>query len=320
MATLYLDRKNLEVKLDGQALALYEQGEKRGTVPLKPLDRVIVRGNIVLESRLLCAMQEHGVDIVLMSGRYGRSGAMAFAHSHKDVRRRLAQYRLFFDRDSQLLMARDLVLSKCIKQRQFLQRALSVRADLRHVLLKADRSLADSEQKLVNLDMSTASVMQLRGLEGGAAAVYFSAYKTLFPDALRFSRRLRRPPPDPVNVCLSLGYTLLHYEAVSVCRQTGIDPLLGFYHEPAYGRESLACDLIEPLRPRLDAMVWTLFRERVVRAEHFSAQGKHCQMNKAGRKHFYAMYESFVQPLRRLLRIQAFRLSRQFLQQAPELW
>jgi len=319
MATLYLDRKNLTVKLDGHALALYENGEKRGTAPLKQLERVVVRGNIFLESRLLCAMGEHQVDVVFMTGRNGRAASMAFSHSHNDVRRRLAQYRLFFDRDTQLEMARELVLAKCTKQMQFLETALAQRPDLRYELVKAERSLAKLERNLVELDMRQASLMQLRGLEGGAAAVYFSAYKSLFPQSLQFKQRLRRPPPDPVNACLSLGYTLLHYEAVSVCRQVGIDPMLGFYHEPAYGRESLACDLIEPLRPRLDDLVWGLFKDKILRADHFSDEQGRCQLNKAGRKNFYAMYESFVHPVRRLLRLQGHRLARRFLSQAPEL-
>ena len=48
MSCLYLDRKNLAVKLDGQALALYEDNVKKGTVPLHLLDRVVLRGNVQL--------------------------------------------------------------------------------------------------------------------------------------------------------------------------------------------------------------------------------------------------------------------------------
>ncbi len=319
MATLYLDRRNLHVKLDGQALALYENGEKRGTVPLRQLERVVVRGNISLESRLLCAMGEHRVDVLFMTGRNGRAGSMAFSHSHNDARRRLGQYDLSFDSEFQWRLARELVLGKCNKQRQLLQKALAQRPDLRQPLLKADRTLTDVERTLAALQRADSSVEQVRGLEGGAAAGYFAAFRTLFPASLGFSRRMRRPPPDPVNVCLSLGYTLLHFEAVSVCRQVGIDPLIGFYHEPAYGRESLACDLIEPLRPRLDELVWRLFKDKALRGEHFSQEGGRCQMNKAGRRHFYAMYEQFAHPLRRLLRLQAYRLARLYLQRAEEL-
>lgn len=41
-------------------------------------------------------------------------------------------------------------------------------------------------------------------------------------------------------------------EAVQACQGAGLDPFVGFFHQPAYGCESLACDLIEPLHPRID--------------------------------------------------------------------
>jgi hypothetical protein len=70
---------------------------------------------------------------------------------------------------------------------------------------------------------------------------------------LIFGGRNRRPPRDPANAVLSLGYTLLHFEAVRACYGAGLDPMIGFFHNLDFGRESLACDLVEPLRPRLDA-------------------------------------------------------------------
>ena len=47
------------------------------------------------------------------------------------------------------------------------------------------------------------------------------------------------------------------------------DPLVGFFHRPAFGRESLACDIVEPLRPRIDEWVWQLFRTRLLRTDSF---------------------------------------------------
>lgn len=50
----------------------------------------------------------------------------------------------------------------------------------------------------------------LRGLEGGGASTYFSAYTKMFPESVDFTKRNKRPPQDPVNAMLSLCYTLLH--------------------------------------------------------------------------------------------------------------
>jgi CRISPR-associated protein Cas1 len=49
---------------------------------------------------------------------------------------------------------------------------------------------------------------QLRGIEGAAAAKYFSLLSLAVPSELAFSGRNRRPPKDPVNALLSFGYVL----------------------------------------------------------------------------------------------------------------
>ncbi len=314
MSTLYLDRKNLNLKLDGLALALYENDQKRGTIPLKGLEKIIVRGSVQLETRILGACCENQVDVLFLSGRNSSRQSALFRHSHADVRRRLAQFNASQNPVLQQNLVRQLVAGKVLKQQQLLKKALQARPDLRLTLTKANQTLTGIIQTMSADNADTISIEQFRGYEGSAAAAYFGAYTQLFPPSLNFSQRQKRPPKDPVNACLSLGYTLLHFEAVSVCHQVGLEPLLGFYHEPFYGRESLACDLIEPLRPRLDEWIWEWFRERQLTKEHFSEEQGGCLLNKAGRKLFYAGYESRVHPLRRLLRLQGFQLARFYLE------
>lgn len=302
MSTLYLDRKDLAVKMDGETMALYENGERRGTVPLHMLERIVVKGNVDFESRLFCALGERNIAVMFLSGRSNRLNAMSFNHSHNDVTRRLAQLHGYFQPALRSELSAKLIQGKLRNQLQFLQDALTARPDLRKPLFAAAASIESIKLRLEQMPPDAATPDQLRGFEGSSAAVYFSAYTELFPASLGFAKRIKRPPTDPVNACLSLGYTLLHFDAVRICLMTGLEPLLGFYHEPAFGRESMACDLIEPMRPYLDKLVWDLFRERQLGAHHFTADKGRCLMNKAGRKIFYARYEMFAVPVRRLLR------------------
>ena len=110
MSSLYLDRKNLCVKLDGQALALYEDGEKKGTVPLHLLDRVIMRGNVQLESRVLGALTERQIGLLVLSGRNTEATAMLNGGSHGESTRRLGQYSVSLDMEQRTRLARWLVL------------------------------------------------------------------------------------------------------------------------------------------------------------------------------------------------------------------
>jgi CRISPR-associated protein Cas1 len=312
MSSLYLDRKNLSVKLDGQALALYEDNVKKGTVPLHLLERVVLRGNVQLESRVLGALTERHIGLLVLSGRNTEATAMLAAHSHNDARRRLGQYQTSLDEGLRTALARWLVLIKIRAQQRLLRDALAARADLRYPLTGALHTLDGIIGQLRD-DTVEVSLSSLRGFEGAAAAAYFGGFTHLFADSLQFTGCKKRPPPDPVNACLSLGYTLLHYDAVRACHLVGLDSMLGFYHDLSFGRESLACDLMEPLRPVMDRWVWQLFKERQLRVEHFSNDNGRCLMNKTGRQCFYAFYESQAGASRRLLRRYGYALGKRFM-------
>jgi len=309
MATLLLDRAQLEIRTDGDTLALYEAGRRRGTVPIKLLDRVVIQGaRTKLDTSVLTRLAEAGVATLLMSSRMSRRVAIVLGPMHNDAAVRLAQAKRVMDPDYCADTARELVIAKLGRQRRLLKSALALRADARKALFDADASLAGIGESLATRDrLDSAS---LRGLEGSAARAYFQGLAALFPSALAFTGRNRRPPRDPVNACLSLAYTLLHFDAVGAAHRAGLDPLLGFYHRPAFGRESLASDLIEPLRPLADEWVWRLFRSRTLREDHFSSDKGACIMGKAARASFYADWERFARLPRRWLRTRTARLAR----------
>ncbi|MDP2834113.1 MAG: CRISPR-associated endonuclease Cas1 [Pseudomonadota bacterium] len=298
MSTLILDRSDLEIRLDGEALALYEPAGRRGTVPLKLLDRVVMQGGIKLDAGVLTKLAEAGVATLLLSKRHSKRVAIVLGLAHNDAGIRLAQSRRVFDPDWCAAWAARQVRAKTRAQIRLLQDALETRPDCRKPLTDALGSLRAAHDNLAHAQIEIA---RLRGLEGAAARAYFQGLTALFPPALDFTGRNRRPPRDPVNACLSLGYTLLHFDAVRACHMAGLDPLLGFYHRPSFGRESLASDLIEPLRPHLDRQVWRLFRDRTLREDHFSRDGQACLLGKAGRAAFYQDYEAHAAATRRLL-------------------
>lgn len=308
MATLVLDRSNLELRTDGACLAVYDDGVRTSTVPVKLLERVLLQGNIRLESGVLTSLAEQGVATVILSRRQSRRVAYLLGAGHSDAAIRLGQYGFSQDEPWCGLWARRMILGKLHGQKQLLTMAMETRPDCRKPLSDAAVTLEGAVSGLRQDEQP--EIRRIRGIEGAAAAAYFRGFSALFADSLGFTGRNRRPPRDPVNAALSLGYTLLHAEAVRTCHMAGLDPLIGFYHRPAYGRESMACDLVEPLRPRIDAWVWELFRERSLRGEHFANDKGACLLRKAGRGHFYKAYEAFISPVRRLLRRECVLLAR----------
>jgi len=309
MATLYLDQKGLELRADGATLSLYRNGVHSGHVPLKLLDRVVIQGgHTQLDTGVLLRLAEGGASITLLSPRMGRRVAIMLGPAHNDAAIRLAQARRVMDTGFCLDFSRQVVFAKLRRQKRTLERLLKARPDARKQLFDAIARLTRTLET-IQTD-AIASVDSLRGVEGAAARDYFQGLAAVFPPAAGFEGRNRRPPRDPVNACLSLGYTLLHVDAVLALHGAGLDPLLGFYHRPAFGRESLACDLIEPLRPTVDEWIWTMWRERILREDQFTHANGACLLGKSGRQHFYQQWEERAHWHRRWLRIRAGTMSR----------
>lgn len=296
MTTLYVDRKGVHLRVDGGTLVFQEGGARVACVPLGPLERVILRGDVTLQASVLGKLGESGVGVVVLSGRKAEP-SLLMGRPHNDARRRLAQWQRAQDAGFRLTVARELVARKAAAQQRFLlewaERDLMHRYELR----TAAKRVAAAVEGVA----SAPTVGSLRGVEGAAAQAYFNGLQVLFAPSLHFSGRNRRPPRDPVNAVLSLGYTLLHAEAVLQTYASGLDPYVGFFHELDFGRESLACDLVEPHRVGVDRLVLRLFRERTLEPAHFSTVQGACLLGKAGREHFYRAWESAVEGLRQSL-------------------
>lgn len=298
MGTLYIDRRDLHIKLDGNALAFYANGDREGIVPINPLKRVVVIGNVSFETPVLHRFAEDNVTVIFLSGKRLRFCGMLHGRLHNNGLLRLKQYEKSLSGFC-LETAKDMVARKVLKQRDFL---LEVKARRPDVGLKLTTAVGTLHSIIETLQGPALELEKLRGLEGGSAASYFSAYVTMFAKSLEFERRNRRPPEDPVNAMLSLCYTLLHYEMVRETEVIGLDPTIGFYHQFDYGRESLACDLVEPYRPDVDRFVYEIFRTRQFTARDFSEDDERpgCYLKKGSRRRFYPAYEEWAKEMRPL--------------------
>jgi CRISPR-associated protein Cas1 len=115
----------------------------------------------------------------------------------------------------------------------------------------------------------------LRGLEGQASAAWYELFAQLLAPPWHFPGRERRPPTDPVNALLSLGYMLLFRRLEGRCDALGLETGLGALHAFRPGRPSLVCDLIEPLRlPAVDRWVLQVCAGGQLTREHFVVTDK----------------------------------------------
>lgn len=311
MGTLYIDRKDIRISLDGNALAFYSSGKKDGIVPINPLKRVVIIGNVSIDTPAIHRLADEKISVVFLSGKRMRFRGVLNGRLHNNGALRIAQYdksRAGFA----LQTAKDMVIRKISKQRDLLDNTKMERPEIRLELTTSVNTLIDILNKLQQKDIE---IDTMRGLEGAAGAAYFSAYTEMFAPSLEFNKRTRRPPQDPVNAMLSLCYTLLHFEMLREIEMIGLDPTIGFYHQFDYGRESLACDLVEPYRPNVDSFIYEIFRTRQFTQRDFSEDDERpgCYLKKASRQRFYPLYEEWAKVLRPLWREEVRGLARRIM-------
>lgn len=93
------------------------------------------------------------------------------------------------------------------------------------------------------------------------------------------SGRGPRLASNPPNALLNYTYSLLEAETVIACHAVGLDPQLGFFHADTPGRDSLAADLMEAVRPTVDQFVLDLIAEhRFTRKEFIETHRGVCRL------------------------------------------
>ena len=116
MSSLYIDRKGTEIKLSGEALVCYENGERVGTIPLAPIERIYLKSDVTVQASLLAKLGEKGIGIIFLSGRKN-TPTLFLAQPHNDATRRLNQYELAKNEPFCLAFAKKLMQLKLVTQK-----------------------------------------------------------------------------------------------------------------------------------------------------------------------------------------------------------
>lgn len=248
MPPLYVIEQGARVHQEGRRLLVKKDEEELASAPLAQVSEVVLLGNVGLTTPVIKLLLGENLDVVFLTeeGHYcGRLTGPATPH----VLLRRKQYAWQGDGGFCLRMGQQFVRGKLLNERALLMRHNRERGDT--VIAEAVQALDGALERIPR----TTAANSLSGVEGAATAAYFGAWKRLVKGDWKFERRMRRPPPDPINVLLSFGYTLLTRTAWSAVEAAGLDPYAGFLHVVDYNRPSLALDLVEEFRAVVDGVI-----------------------------------------------------------------
>jgi CRISPR-associated protein Cas1 len=325
---VYLNTQGMSVGISGQVLTIKDRDKdkKIQEIRLKDVSQLNLFGAVQVSTQAIQALLQEDIPLAYFSFG-GWFHGMTQAVGLKNILWRREQFRKADQPSFCLALAKELVIGKIRNQRTMLQRnhiepSPETLNFLKSLMIEAKR---------------VESIASLLGVEGVAARAYFSSFSGMIkvgasrkstgveepgtdaeeemnptedavalatsrdvvnPFRFDFAKRNRRPPRDPINALLSLGYGVLAKDLTVLCATVGLDPYLGFYHQPRFGRPSLALDMMEPFRPLVvDSAVISAINQRMVTTDDFISAGDAVALTPRGRKSFYLAYEQRMDQL-----------------------
>ncbi|MCG5525864.1 CRISPR-associated endonuclease Cas1 [Ectothiorhodospira haloalkaliphila] len=277
--------------LEGGRLRVERREGEALYTPLETLAGVTLLGPHQVTTQLLGALLDRGIPLALATGQ-GRLRGVLWngVPGEPGPGLWLRQIECFEDEQRTLIAARAVVDARLRQQREVLRNRMPPE--------RYDDLHSGFNQLIARVAVAEGRA-SLNGLEGQAARLYFGALAELLPTDMEFSGRNRRPPRDPFNVLLSLGYSVLHAHVDTVVRLAGLYPWRGFYHQSHGLHPALASDLMEPFRHLVERAALNAISRGRIRATDFDKENNACRMDAAARRRYLAdLSQRLLTPVR----------------------
>lgn len=269
--TVYVSDPEVYLSLKGKNLNLLKANESLVRIPLHNIEAVCTFGHQGASPALMKECMDQNISLTFFSSS-GRFRGRVTGELNGNVTLRRTQYRLADDEEECARIAGHMIIGKIFNSEQLLKRTIrdhALRVDVGRMTKVIER-LQESRKAVSECN----DLEALRGIEGNAASAYYSVFEESIlqqKDVFFFRGRNRRPPLDPVNALLSFAYSLLAAETAAALEGVGLDSYVGFLHRDRPGRNSLALDLMEELRPLIaDRFVLKVINRQQFQGHDFS--------------------------------------------------
>lgn len=252
-ATIGITENRFQVK--------YKDGMVK-SIPAETLEVIEVFGKIQITTQCVTECLKRGVNILFYSTQGAYFGRL-ISTNHVNVQRQRMQERVTEDKKFRLDFSRCIINAKIRNQIVVLRRyARNRENDIRRAVIEMQNMYRKLE--------TAQSIEQLMGYEGTAAKIYFRELGRLIDPAFAFTGRNRRPPRDPFNSVISLGYSIILNELYGKIEGKGLNPYFGVMHSDREKHPTLASDLMEEWRAVLiDSVALSMLNGHELQREDF---------------------------------------------------
>jgi len=264
MTTLYVTDQGAYVRVKYKQFQVFHEKELKISVPVNQVSHVVLFGCCNLSHGAVSLALQRKIPVLYLAsngryfGRLDTEGHAQIDYLTKQVEH--AQDEAFTHRQAQAIIVAKLHNSRILLQRMNRKRRTDVATEAIAALPGLMKQVSEAD-----------SIETMLGFEGQGANLYFRAYASLLKGKFEFEKRTRRPPTDPVNSLLSLGYTLLSQNLHSMVETVGLHTHFGNLHKSHKNRPSLVCDLVEEFRAMVvDVLVAYLINSDIFTQEDFT--------------------------------------------------
>ena len=251
-------------------------GERR-VIPIEDVDALWVFRELELNARVINFLAQHKVPVHFFN-YYGFYSGSFYPREYLNAGYLLVeQVRHYTNKRLRLAIAREFIhsaLHNILRNlRYYGTRGLDLEAETQGVQVEMLR-LAEVE-----------SVDELMGCEGRARSSYYQGFSKILRERAEFTKRVRRPPDNPVNALISFTNGLVYAATLTQIYRTQLNPTISFLHEPGARRFSLALDLSEIFKPILaDRLIFKIINNRQLSERDFAQDLNCCYLKESGRK------------------------------------
>lgn len=295
MTSLYITESGTYLRKKGGHVVIGRNNEVLLEVPIERIEDITLIDSVHVSSALLTEFLERNIPMSWMSGM-GKFYGSLISNTSVDVLKHQKQFELLDKEDFYFRLGQKITFAKIHNQLTILRR---YNRNINSPRVETNMSNILAVRKNV---FKTSDYRELMGYEGIISRIYFDALGDVVSDPFKFEKRTKRPPRDPVNSMLSLGYSMLFNEILTSVISVGLHPYVGFLHRLAKGHPALVSDLMEEWRAVLiDSLVLAIIKRNMIGYDMFEITNDGCFLNSEGRKIFLHSYNKKLRSVNQYL-------------------
>ena len=260
MSYLYVNEQGAVISYESCRFRVKYKNDMLKSVPAETMETIQVFGNVQLTTQCMQECLKRGINVVFYSANGAYYGRL-ISTNHVNVHRQRIQAALSMD--FKMILAKNIVRAKISNQIVILRRYSRYRAE------DCEAEIMNMRRLVKQLDTCN-KINEIMGYEGATARSYFAGLGKLVDNKSYFDKRTRRPPLDPFNSMISLGYSIIMNEIYGKLEGKGLNPYFGVLHQDREKHPTLASDLMEEWRAVLiDSLTMSMINGHEISIEDF---------------------------------------------------